>query len=58
MTFLKSKLRRETPVVADHHGRNIDARRTGVEDDDVRFKEKGRRFAVDGARKNSSQRCD
>jgi hypothetical protein len=47
MTFLKTKLRRETPIVADHHGRPIIIELDPGPPVVVRFKEKGRRFAVD-----------
>jgi hypothetical protein len=47
MTFLKTKLRRETPIPADHHGRNIVIELDPGPPCVVRFREKGRRTAID-----------
>ncbi|HEU5463459.1 MAG TPA: hypothetical protein VFV82_04970 [Candidatus Binatia bacterium] len=47
MTILNKKLRRETTIPADHHGRNIIIELDPGPPCVVRFREKGRRTAID-----------
>ena len=47
MTPLKKKVRRETDVAADHHGRNIVIELDPGPPCVIRFREKGRRTAID-----------
>lgn len=47
MTLLKTKVRRETEIIADHHGRNIVVELDPGPPCVIRFREKGRRTAID-----------
>ena len=47
MTILTKKIRRETSIPADHHGRNIVVELDPGPPCVIRFREKGRRTAID-----------
>lgn len=47
MTLLNKKVRRETSVPADHHGRNIVIELDPGPPCVIRFREKGRKSAID-----------